>query len=236
MKDTNYYNKESNQYSKKRYPKLLTEYTHFLFKKRLSILINLIDSILVGKKGVKLLEIGCADGVVLKEINKKFNVFTTLVGVDISPKMIDTAKDNNESKKIYYHMRNNEKLNEEQFDIIIEIGVLNFVNFISELNFVKNLLKKDGYYICSLAGESSLTTILKPENKKDYKHFESYKNYENELKERFSLINSVPYGLFIPHIWKIPFLAREVQPFVEFLIKKIFPNLFHEKMYLLKKK
>jgi 2-polyprenyl-3-methyl-5-hydroxy-6-metoxy-1,4-benzoquinol methylase len=236
MKDIEYYNKESSQYSKKRYPEVETEYVHFLFKKRLDISIKMLKTIVKSRKNLELLEIGCADGIVLSEVAKKIDTLDRLIGVDISPEMIKVARKNNKNNIIHYYTREEYNFDNRLFDISIEIGVLNFTNFSEEIGFVKTHLKKGGYYVCSLASSTSIISILKPQNKQDYRHLLTFVEYEEELAKQFLIKKSTPYGLFIPHLWKIPILARFIQPMIEFLFKKIIPNQFHEKIYLLENK
>jgi len=244
MKDIKYYDKESAVYSSKRYPLQSFCFTHFLFKRRLLILINRLNKITKHKKGkLSLLEIGCADGIVLREIRKNINCFSELIGVDISPNMIKIAKNSSKNNIIKFYVRKEGDSFNQKFDVIVEIGVLNLVNIDQEFRYVYKHLKKDGYYICSFASKTSLKSFLsniflKQNIAENFKHLLSFKDYEREIKKFFVVIDIVPYGLFIPYIWKIPSLAIFVQRFVEFLFRNLFvlDNLFHEKIYILKKK
>lgn len=235
MKDTEYYNKESTQYSRKRYPDVSTDYRHFFFKKRLSLLLTILDSISRENKKT-LLEIGCADGVVLLEVDKRNYGFTEMLGTDVSPEMITAAIKNTKSNRISYFVRGEKDLSGKMFDVIVEIGVLNFTDLYEDLDFAREHLDNGGYYICSVASRTSLISKLKPENKKDYRHFMTFSEYEAEFKKRFSVVASAPYGFFVPFLWRLPAVARIVQPIVEFLFRHIFSEIFHEKIYLLKKK
>lgn len=234
MKDSNYYNKESLVYSKKRYPKRATYFVHFLFKKRLQILIESIQSVIKKRKGLSLLEIGCADGIVSVEIGNNIEVFDKIIGIDISTKMIEVAN-NNKNEKIKFLVRDKITNFNKKFDIIIEIGVLNLVNLSSEFAFVMDNLADEGFYICSIAAKTSTLNKLKPGGENDFKHFLTFKEYEREIEKSFLIIKSVSYGLFIPYIWKIPVFRYFLQVFIEKIFKNITPNLFHEKIYILKK-
>ncbi len=234
MKDTLYYDQESGLYSKKRYPDLETTYTQFLFKRRLGILLEYLRTAFDGKPSVELLEVGCADGYVLSQVNGLALRAKRLLGVDISPGMVEVAK-RRSTDKMRFCVRESYDFSREAFDGIIEIGVLNLTDFVSDVAFAKEHLKTDGYYICSIAASTALVAKLKPGNKEDYCHFLTYPEYEAELRKHFSVIRSVPYGLFIPYLWRSPRLARIIQPAVENLFKKLVPRLFHEKIYLLKK-
>ncbi len=236
MKDTKYYDKESVQYSQKRYPETEMHYVHFFFKRRLALLLGLLARITNGKRGMSLLEVGCADGFVLSTIAKKLSCFDTLVGIDISPQMIETAKALNSDPRTHYYVRGERDFEKGSLDIIAEVGVLNLTDLREDLLFAKDHLKEGGYYICSLASSTSLTAKLKPSNRKDYKHFMSFTEYERTLREFFVIEARIPYGLFVPHIWKIPALARFIQPAVGQVFTKLLPNAFHEKIYLLRKR
>ncbi len=245
MKNTKYYDKESTVYSNKRYPLRPRCFTHFLFKRRLQILINKLHEIEKQKKSeLLLLEIGCADGVVLREIRKNIDCFSELVGIDISPNMIKMAKNYNKGgNAIKFYIREKENKLSQKFDVIIEVGVLNLVDVEQEFKYVCEHLKEDGYYICSFASRTSLrsflsSVFLKQKMAGNFKHLLSFKDYEREIKKFFIIKETIPYGLFIPYIWKISFLAIFVQRLIEFLFRNLFvlENLFHEKIYILKKR
>src|SRR3989338_6869370 len=89
-----FYNQESEQYSKKRYEGKTNSYFQFLFKRRRQLFLAFIDSIKTELKDSKALEIGCADGVIVKKLLQKLpDSFKTITGVDVSPKMIQKAKE-----------------------------------------------------------------------------------------------------------------------------------------------
>lgn len=232
-KDINYYNAESISYSKKRYPKFDTDYVHFFFKKRRNILMGFLDGI-VGKEAEKfsLLEIGCADGVIVRGIERKFSNFSKIIGIDISPSMIAEAIKNS-PRAIQFYVRGEEG-NLGLFDIVIEVGVLNLVELDTDLRFAKDHLADDGYYICSLAGKNSLLSRLRGGNN-GFKNSLSFSDYETIIEKNFVIVDSRVYGIFIPLIWKIPFLGRFFQPFFEATMELLFPGWFHEKIYLLQK-
>ena len=66
MKDVNFYDKESGTYSDKRYPKIVSSYNQFFFTERLRIVLKMLDKNISEKKNLSLLEIGCADGIVIE--------------------------------------------------------------------------------------------------------------------------------------------------------------------------
>jgi glycosyltransferase involved in cell wall biosynthesis/ubiquinone/menaquinone biosynthesis C-methylase UbiE len=231
-KDKEFYDNESEDYSKKRYPAKITSFIHFFFKKRLLILLDYIKEI--RKVNDTLLEIGCADGIILSRIAEQKLISGKMMGIDISGKMIDTAKRNIHEKNISFYIRGEEP--DLEADIIVEIGVLNFTDFDEDLAYVSKHVKPGGYYIASVSASSSLQNKVKPEGVSSYLHLCSYKNYEDKWKKDFEIIKVKPYGLFIPFLWRFPRLAKIKQPIAENIFCKITPNLFHEKIYLLKKK
>ena len=233
QKDTRYYDKESSQYSGKRYPAHPSTYVQSFYLRRLKLLLSLVGKTMRGV-GLRLIEIGCADGVVTRALYDRFSgVFSDVAGVDISPKMIGAAKAQAGGRDISFGLRDTYTFI-GQYDLVVEVGVINYADDREELRFARRIVGDGGYYLCSIAGTSSLWNRLKPDEDKGFNNFRSYAEYEAEIREHFTILTSVPVGLFIPHIWKVPALARIVQPLVESLLAPLFPNLFHEKLYLLK--
>lgn len=238
MKDTNFYNAESGIYADKRYPAKTTDYIHYFFKKRLAIVLSLVEKYSVDKRNLKLLEIGCADGVVLRKIEERFgDKFSELQGIDLSPQMIESAKKNGtENSKIKYSVRGDSEDANSDFDVVIEIGVANYTDFLAELKFVQQRLNRDGYYILSVAGSDALAVKLGKARKEDFNNLLSYANYEKMIAEHFNIIKIVPCSFWLPKLWKLPALAKIIQPFLDCFLSFLIPNLFHEKVYLLKTK
>ncbi len=238
MKDTNYYNVESSIYSSKRYPERTTDYLHYFFKKRLSIVLAFVKKNVTDKNGLKLLEIGCADGVITKRIEEKFgDKFSEIQGIDLSPQMIETAEKNKTlNSKIKYLVRTESNAIENSFDFIVEVGVINFTDFLAELQFVQKSLQREGLYILSIAGRDALVVRFGRNKVEAYKNLLNYSDYEKKIVEYFDIIEVIPYGFWLPGLWKLPALARMMQPVLDFIFTISLPNLFHEKIYLLKLK
>lgn len=229
-----FYNEESGQYSKKRYEGQTLSYFQFLFKRRRELFLGLIRQISPQLKNSNILEIGCADGVLIKKLLQKFpDVFQSIVGVDVSPKMLELAKKTTNDPKVKYFFRGEEP--EAKYDLVIELGV-HVQDFDEEMHFVSDRLNNAGYFIYSAAGKSSLHAKIKLRDKEYARDYLDYSQYENIIKKYFEIIHGQVYGLFIPKLWSIPVLARIVQPIIEVLLSNIFPNLFHEKIYFLRKK
>lgn len=235
MKDTNFYNEESWQYSSKRYPSVARTYTHFFYKRRLAITKKLISQNLkkLGENPT-LLEMGCADGVIVREIEKAFpNRFKKLIGIDIAPQMIGEAKNKNENPHAEFFTRE-QYLSEELVDLVVETGVVNYAKFDEEIAFAYRVLKPGGLYLLSVAGTGSLLNMLKHEG--DFNDFRSYGEYERLLREKFIVKKVRGCGFFIPFLWRVPVLAQVVQSSIDPLAGNVLPGLCHEKVFLLRKK
>ena len=233
MKDVNFYDKESRTYSEKRYPRKISSYNQFFFTKRLAIVLDLVAKAIKNRTGLSILEIGCADGIVISEIFRAYkNSFSSVTGIDISPEMIRIARRKYEGSGIVFSERKDFATRAE--DIVLEIGVINYADISSEFRFAYDYMKTDSIYIISLAGTNSLWNRIK-KGDKGFNNFLSYQEYEKEIRKNFDILLSSSVGLFIPLIWKLPALARIIQP-IETVFRPILPNCFHEKIYLLKKK
>lgn len=233
MKDIDFYNKESEHYSQKRYPNVAVTYVQFFFKRRLDRVLRELARVSEGKKNLSLLEVGCADGVVLRAVADAFpGVFSELVGVDTSPEMIKQAHAQSTGAAQFF-VRGEGALR-GKFDVILEIGVANYADIDEELAHATRLLKGDGVYVLSLAGSDSLNA--RAGKGVGYNNFFSYRAYEQKIEQLFFIEKSIPCGFFIPFIWRIPFVARMVQTMGEKIFAPFVPNLFHEKIYILKLK
>jgi SAM-dependent methyltransferase len=238
MKDTNFYNAESVVYSQKRYPEKTIDYIHYFFKKRLAIVLDLIEETSIQRRDLRLLEIGCADGVVIRKIEEKFgDRFSEVQGIDLSPQMIEMARKNNPvDVKIKFAVRKSDDNPGADFDIIVEVGVINYTDFLPELEFVQKKLNPNGSYILSIAGRDALKEKLGRTNIKASNNLLNYADYEKMIIEHFDIAKVVPCGFWLPGLWKIPALARIIQPVLDPVLSVLLPNFFHEKVFLLKLK
>lgn len=100
-----YYDRESSQYTDKRYAPVTESYIQYVFKTRLQIFLSFLAKIEKSlPEKATIMEIGCADGVIFKAIENRFpGRFHHLVGVDISSDMIReaTKKNNNERAEFF---------------------------------------------------------------------------------------------------------------------------------------
>ncbi len=180
---------------------------------------------------MSLLEVGCADGVVVERIYAQFGKsFNTIDAIDISPGMIEAAQKNT-TAPIRYRVREAELPG--TYDLVVEVGVLNYSDFTEDMQQVSAALKEGGVYICSVAGSSSLQRMLKGGD--GYGNLRSYAEYEKEMRAYFVIERAEPVGFFVPLLWKMPTVARAVQPIVEWLLQPL-QSLALEKVYVLKPK
>ena len=232
-KDRDFYNRESKNYSKRRYPLVASTYIHFFFKRRLEILLYVLKERFGDKNNLNLLEIGCADGVVLREIGVSMqSSFSSMVGIDTAEEMIDAARHIESTGNVTYFVRGKEPL-DTKYRAVIEVGVANYTDFDAELAYAHGVMSLDGYYILSIAGKGSLNERMG--RGKGYQNLFSYKEYEGRIRKFFDIEDIKTVGIFVPFLWTVPVLGRLIQPLCESLCSRN-PNLFHEKLYILKKK
>lgn len=227
-----YYDAQSSHYSESRYEGKLDSYIQFVFRRRRAIFLGWMDK-LVSKAAVKtIMEIGCADGILLRNLTHKFpTAFTKLIGMDISEGMLTQARNKTKDQKITYVLRGSEAL--EKNDLIIELGV-HIYELRKELEYVSSFLIEGGYFIYSAVSSSSIHTHLKLKHV-DYT-LPTYKETEAALSEYFEIIEMRPYGFFVPKLWAVPFIGRLFQSSIDRAMSVLTPDLFHEKIYLLRKK
>lgn len=231
--NTSFYDKESTNYSEKRYLVTPNSYNSFFFKRRLKILLHLL------KKNIKdnnlvLIEDGCADGFVLRRIAKEFKAFSLCIGVDISPKMIEKAI-LSKTENIIFSLKDN--LDKDlKSDIFLAVGFVSPGIFQDEFGFIESHIKEDGIVILSLVSNNSIYAKLKLKDKEIFSDYWSFKEYEDFLKKYFHILDCSAYGIFIPKLWAFPKIAGFIQNIFESIFCRISPNLFQEKLYVLKKK
>lgn len=233
IKDSDFYNKESDKYSARRYPAIASNYIQFFFKKRLDITIRQLKGIGNTQKDLSLLEVGCADGVVLRDIQEKMhNSFRKMVGIDTAEEMVKIATMLDVSGEMRFFVRGQEPAT--QFDVIIEIGVANYTDFDAELLYATNHLKDRGVYVLSIAGRNPLSGYAGGDT--GYENFLPYPEYEVKIRNNFIVEKIIPVGFRVPVLWKIPPIARVIQPILEICFRGLWSGLFHEKIYVLKKR
>lgn len=241
-----FYNTKSGDYSATRYPKITENFVQYMFKKRLELFLKFLEKI---EKDLPLdatiLDIGCADGVTFKIIEEGFpGRFAQMVGMDISPKMIETAKRQNNNPRAQFFLKN--ELPDQKFSIIVELGVHPF-DLNKELVYATKHLSNNGHFFYSVVGSRSLhvkrnlsnTNFLNEYKARGDNYLEDYmmyKDYESFFKKFFSIVARRGYSIFVPKLWKLPIIGRIFQPLFDSAFRLILPELFHERIYLLKKK
>lgn len=232
IKDTDFYNKESIVYSEKRYPEIAETYTQFFFKERLRLILEKVSVYIESTRGLRFLEIGCADGVVTRAAAARYGErFASILGIDISPEMIRVAQSKGSGSKMVFLHRSEYAI--RKHDVIFEVGVINYAVLKEELEFIATQLSKDGLAVISFAGKGSLWDRRRKTGT-GFSNFLSYGEYERKISEQFQIMEKIPVGLPLPLIWRVPSVGRVLQPFVESLVRPIAPGLFHEKIYILR--
>lgn len=231
-----YYDEEARVYSAKRYPKRIQNYTHFLFTRRRTLALKLLARAIAGTKEPRtLLEVGCADGILLRSIAAVYpNAFVHMLGVDVAEPMIEVARKITKESGIEYKMRD-ELSHTGANSLVLEIGVAALVfDTQGELQIIANQLAPGGYLLCSFSGSTSLAQKFARGSAGDSSVLRPYSFYEKVMCEHFTQIASASYGFYVPLLWKLPVLARLLQPVAE-VFSRVFPSLAHERLYLLKK-
>lgn len=118
--------------------------------KRIKIISKEIDKNFKNNSNLKILDIGCADGIILSRLNKQYN-FKKADGIDLSQKLIELNKD----KKINLFLYDVEKklpFKTNTYDIILNIATIqnikNKQNLICE---IQRILRKNGIFIMTEA-------------------------------------------------------------------------------------
>ncbi len=182
-----------------------------------------------------MLESGCADGIVINSIMRNFpNLFLECVGTDISPGMIEKAQEKNRYHNVSYCLKDTEESG--LFDLVLAIGFLSPGIFGNEFDYIGKYLKNEGLIMISLPSRESLYSMIKLKGEQYAKDYWTHADYRRFLEKEFEIIDSIPCGLFIPKLWSVPFIARILQPITETIMKYIIPDLFHEKVFLLKRR
>ena len=135
-------------YSQKLYDVFAPEYDNSMQKMNASV-IETATQLLNEKRFDDVLDLACGTGTFGKQLKQNFN---SLLGVDISQKMLELAKqtgvyDKLECTSISNYFRNTQ----ETFDLIVALEVTGYLDDLSELfQGVKSHLNKDGCFVFSI--------------------------------------------------------------------------------------
>lgn len=231
-----YYDDEANVYSQKRYPARPQNYIQFLFTHRRDIVLSLVERVIGATSAPRsLFEMGCADGVLLRAIDEHYpGAFAQMLGSDVSAPMIEEAKSLTQSPAITYAMRD-EITPTGNYACAMEIGVGAIVlDTPGELALLAGQLMPGGYLLCSIAGRDSIAARW-GSTAADRAVLKTYAEYERHIHSLFSIEMARSCGIYVPLLWRVPFLGNLLQPLAE-LLGGIMPELAHERVYLLKKK
>ena len=233
--NTSFYDKASVNYSNQRYEGSPGSFIQFFFQRRLKHVLFLIGKHMKGNINQILIEDGCADGVVAQAVAVYYpNIFSKVIGTDISPGMITAAQGLNKNPRASFRLKSG-LATDTKADVVLAVGFVSPGIFADEFSFIKSHLAKDGIVIISLASRNSPYAKLKLQDKEVTRDYWTFKAYENFLAKDFIIIDSIPYGIFIPKLWAFPALGRIIQPILEAAFS-FFPSLFHETLYVLKQK
>jgi len=181
--------------------------------------IEIIKIIFQNKKSMKIIDIGCATGNTLKELEKKG--YKNLYGIEKSEDMIEKAY---KSKFINYIHNKKLPKNLGKFNVIIANWTLHFINNREKyLQDIYDSLENNGIFI--LTEKVSASECIK----KSYKNFKKTKGLnDKEILQKENSIKGilVPYPIewYFTTLYKIGFSSIEVinahYSFISFLIKK----------------
>ncbi len=239
----NFYTQESVHYTAKRYDGALQTYPQYIFRRRRSIVAEIIKSILptFNRVDISIFDIGCADGSVIQYfdnfVDKKF---AHIDAIDISEGMIAQAKSTISDSRYNFYLRGTENIS-RTYSIVTELGVYT-PNIQEELSFMSNKLDTDGYIIYGVALRNSIEARIRRRREKNVEFLDTYLTF-GQIKQacartHLEIVSYTPYGIFIPKLWAFPKIAQHVQSCIDFCVKYIpfSTNLFHEVVFVLKKK
>ena len=228
-----FYNQASTSYSKRRYLGRPESYPQFFFQRRKALTLSLMDQLALGRQNLKLLDVACADGVMSFALFERYpKLWAKIVGVDIAPKMIEVAQASNQDPRLSFFVKTATPA--ENYDVVLGLGFITGAILSEEINFVKQHLVPNGFYLCTLPSKYSLKALLTIRHEAYRQDYWTYSQYERFLSQHFEILSARPYGLFIPLIWKWPALARLIQTLADRCLAQLLPFAYHEKIYLLK--
>ena len=153
------------------------EEKHWWFVGRREIIVKLIKKIFTQSKNIKILEIGCSGGPLLKLLLSQG--YSQAIGIDNSKRAIQLCKERG-LKNVHVMDGVKPNFDREEFDIIIASDVLEHIqNDKKAIKAWKGILKKGGVIICFVPA----LRILWSKHDEDNKHYRRYT--KNDLKTLF---------------------------------------------------
>tara|TARA_Y100000034_G_C6895513_1_gene412768 strand:+ start:1260 stop:1970 length:711 start_codon:yes stop_codon:yes gene_type:complete len=183
--------------------------------------INIIKKILKEIESKNLLDFGCGDGRLVRELR---NTGVNITGIDISGRAISFARVFSPTSKFISKDISKYKPN-SKFDTITSIEVLEHITPLelkNTINSIHRLLKKDGHLVITVPSDNISTS------KKHYQHF-NVSSMKKELEGKFKIIKALghyklskPYELFYALSINnyISITSKHYQKFLNFYFKK----------------
>jgi len=120
---------------------------HFVRKKEIQIILETLATF--NKKSIKILEIGCGNGVLLNELYK--NNYTSVTGIDFLEEFVKLSKSRNLPYNIEVGDVRSLKFDSDSYDVVIAERVI--INLLDQehqnkaFSEVRRVLKKQGHFI-----------------------------------------------------------------------------------------
>lgn len=218
----------------------------FLHRTRLKTILHMISkaaSRATNHKPIELLEIGCGDGYVLKEIERKFPTAFNFTGIDISKTALRRAKNLCQARLIKADAQKI-PINLNQIDITICTELIEHLpEDIALLKEVHRILKPSSFLILTtpnfytfenitmrILGRKPAVTI--PEHLREY----SYNELTSKIKRTgFNILEFQSIGFYIPKIKRLFFRSKTLTKMMFFLARS-FPKMGRIFMILAEKK
>lgn len=239
-----YYTKESSQYSQKRYEGKLVSYPQYIFRTRRAIVENIFENLVpqLKQRGeIKLFDIGCADGSVVRHLDEiTGKILTKIDAVDIAPGMIEESRKQTSDKRFSFYLRGEEGSG-QKYQIVTELGVYT-KDVSAELKYVAERLAPNGYFVYGVAPKYSIEARVRKLRQDGVDFLDTYPTIRQikkaALDAGFSIESAHSYGIFVPKLWSLPPIAPFVQKITDACLNLIpgTRGIFHETVFVFQKK
>ena len=196
------------------------------------------------KKNSKILEIGCAEGYLLKRIEEKFETY----GVDVSEYAVKIARENAVKSRIFVQDANNISFQSEKFDMVIALSILEHLREPEKcIQRCYQILRKNGVAVFQVPNTGSISVGLKGKEWHGYRDkthlsLKSPDEWVKLLKSAgFKIIKTYGDGLTdVPYLKNIPMLMQRmlisIPSTILFSLGVRFPLKIGEGLILISKK